>query len=56
MKNLIIDERIRKIEYDYLSKYFNIIKLPLSEDVYDEIISLDNVEIDKANRMILKLL
>ena len=24
MKNLIIDERIRKIEYDYLSKYFNI--------------------------------
>ena len=37
MKNLIIDERIRKIEYDYLSKYFNIIKLPLSEDVYDEI-------------------
>ena len=37
MKNLIIDERIRKQEYEYLSKYFNVIKLPLSEDVYDEI-------------------
>lgn len=37
MKNLIIDERIRKKEYDYLAKYFNIIKLPLSEDVYEEI-------------------
>lgn len=37
MKNLIIDERIRKEEYDYLSKYFNVIKLPLSEDVYEEI-------------------
>ena len=37
MKNLIIDERIRKIEYEYLSKYFNVIKLPLSEEVYEEI-------------------
>lgn len=37
MKNLIIDERIRKEEYDYLSKYFNIKRLPLSEDVYEEI-------------------
>lgn len=37
MKNLIIDERIRKTEYEYLSKYFNIIKLPLSDDVYEEI-------------------
>ena len=37
MRNLIIDSRIRKEEYDYLSKYFNVIKLELSEDVYDEI-------------------
>lgn len=37
MKNLIIDERIRKQEHEYLSKYFNIKKLPLSEDVYEEI-------------------
>ena len=37
MQNLIIDSRIRKEEYDYLSKYFNVIKLELSEDVYEEI-------------------
>ncbi len=37
MQNLIIDSRIRKEEYDYLSKYFNVIKLELSESVYDEI-------------------
>lgn len=36
-KKLIIDERIRNIELEYLSKYFEVIKLPLSEDVYDEI-------------------
>lgn len=37
MKNLIIDSRIRKEEYDYLSKYFKVKKLPLSNCVYDEI-------------------
>lgn len=37
MKNLIIDSRIRNVEYKYLSKYFNVIKLPLSDDVYEEI-------------------
>ena len=36
-KSLLIDSRIRKCEYEYLSKYFNIIKVPLSKDVYDEI-------------------
>lgn len=36
-KNLIIDERIRREEYDYLKQFFNIYKLPLSEDVYEEI-------------------
>ena len=36
-KNLIIDERIRREEYDYLKQFFYIYKLPLSEDVYDEI-------------------
>ncbi len=35
-KSLLIDSRIRKCEYEYLSKYFNVIKLPLSSDVYDE--------------------
>lgn len=37
MKKLLIDTRIRKEEYNYLSKYFNVIKIPLSQDVYDEI-------------------
>lgn len=35
--NLLIDSRIRNIEYQYLSKYFNVIKLPLSLDTYEEI-------------------
>ena len=29
MKNLLIDSRIRKEENEYLSQYFNIIKIPL---------------------------
>lgn len=37
MKKLLIDERIREEEYNYLSKYFDVVKIPLSEDVYDEI-------------------
>ena len=37
MKNLVIDSRIRKVEYEYLKKHFNVIKLPLSSDVYEEI-------------------
>ena len=37
MRNLIIDSRIREEEYKYLNHYFNIIKLPLSDDVYEEI-------------------
>ena len=37
MQKLIIDSRIRDVEYNFLSKYFNVIKLPLSEDVYEEI-------------------
>ena len=37
VKNLLIDERIRKIEYDFLARYFYVIKIPLSNYVYDEI-------------------
>ena len=37
MQNLIIDSRIREIEYEYLKQYFNVIKLPLSDEVYEEI-------------------
>ena len=36
-RKLIIDERIRKEEYNYLKKFFDVIKLPLSNDVYEEI-------------------
>lgn len=49
MKNLIIDSRIRDIEYQYLSKYFNIIKLPLSKDVYDEISGHSDIFYCKIN-------
>ena len=37
MKKLLIDSRVRKVEYEYLSKYFDVIKIPLSDDVYEEI-------------------
>ena len=37
MRKLIIDERIRSIELTYLEQYFDIIKIPLSSEVYDEI-------------------
>ena len=37
MKKLLIDSRVRKVEYEYLSKYFDVIKIPLSNDVYEEI-------------------
>lgn len=37
MKRLLIDVRIREEEYNYLSQYFKITKIPLSQDVYDEI-------------------
>ena len=53
MKKLIIDERIRKMEYDYLSKCFNIIKLPLSEDVYEEISGHSDIFYCKINDKII---
>lgn len=37
MRKILIDSRIRREEYEFLSKYFNVIKIPLSEDVYEEI-------------------
>ncbi|MGN1298435.1 MAG: DUF6873 family GME fold protein [Candidatus Scatovivens sp.] len=53
MRNLIIDERIRKIEYEYLSKYFNVIKLPLSKDVYEEISGHSDIFYCKINDKII---
>lgn len=43
MKNLIIDSRIRNKEYSYLNKFFNVVKLPLSEDVYEEILGHSDI-------------
>ena len=53
MQNLIIDSRIRKEEYDYLSKYFNVIKLELSEDVYEEISGHSDIFFCKVNNKVI---
>lgn len=53
MKNLIIDSRIRDLEYEYLSKYFNVIKLPLSDDVYEEISGHSDIFYAKINGTII---
>ena len=53
MQNLIIDSRIRKEEYDYLSKYFNVIKLELSEDVYEEISGHSDIFFCKINNKVI---
>lgn len=52
MKNLIIDSRIREEEYKYLSNYFNVIKLPLSDDVYEEISGHSDIFYCKINNEI----
>ena len=52
MKNLIIDSRIRDDEYTYLSKYFNVLKLPLSDDVYEEISGHSDIFYCKINNEI----
>lgn len=53
MKNLIIDSRIREEEYKYLSNYFNVIKLPLSDDVYEEISGHSDIFYCKINNQII---
>lgn len=53
MKNLIIDSRIRDEEYTYLSNYFNVIKLPLSDDVYEEISGHSDIFYCKINNEII---
>ena len=49
MKNLIIDSRIRNEEFELLSRYFNVIKLPLSDDVYEEISGHSDIFYTKIN-------
>ncbi|MCI8654964.1 MAG: hypothetical protein HFJ48_03700 [Clostridia bacterium] len=52
-KTLIIDERIRKEEYEYLKQFFNIQKLPLSKDVYDEISGHSDIFYCKLNNEVI---
>ena len=53
MKNLLIDERIRKEEYEYLSRYFDVIKIPLSNYVYEEISGHSDIFYCKINEKII---
>ena len=53
MQNLIIDSRIRDIEYNYLSEFFNVIKLPLSNDVYEEISGHSDIFYTKINNQVI---
>lgn len=53
MENLLIDARIRKEEYEYLSRYFNVIKMPLSNDVYEEISGHSDIFYCKINNKII---
>lgn len=53
MKKLIIDSRIREEEYKYLNNYFNVIKLPLTDDVYEEISGHSDIFYCKINNQII---
>ena len=53
MQKLIIDSKIREEEYKYLSQFFNIIKLPLSEDVYEEISGHSDIFYTKINNKVI---
>ena len=54
MRKLIIDERIRDAEQAYLGQYFEIIKIPLSEEVYDEISGHSDIFYCKINNQIVE--
>ncbi len=53
MKNLLIDSRIRKEEFDFLSKHFKVKKLELSNDVYEEISGHSDIFFCKINRKVI---
>lgn len=53
MRNLIIDERIRNAEYEYLSGFFNVIKLPVSLDVYEEISGHSDIFYSSINNRVI---
>lgn len=50
---LLIDSRIRKEEYDYLTRYFYVIKIPLSNDVYEQISGHSDIFYCKINNNII---
>lgn len=50
---LLIDSRIRKEEYDYLTRYFYVIKIPLSNDVYEQISGHSDIFYCKINNKII---
>lgn len=54
MKKLIIDERIRDTELEFLKKYFYVIKLPLSNDVYEEISGHSDIFYTRINGSIIE--
>ncbi len=54
MRKLIIDCRIRDVEYKYLTNFFNVIKMPLSDDVYEEISGHSDIFYTKINGKIIE--
>lgn len=52
-EKLIIDTRIRQEEYEYLEQYFEIKKLPLSEEIYEEISGHSDIFYCKINDKII---
>ena len=50
---LLIDSRIREKEYEFLSRYFYLIKIPLSNDVYEQISGHSDIFYCKINNKII---
>lgn len=53
MRRLLIDNRIRNVEEEYLSKFFEIIKIPTSDDVYEQISAHSDIFYCKINNQII---
>ena len=54
LRTLLIDKRIRDVEQIYLKQYFDIIKIPLSNEVYDEISGHSDIFYCKVNNKIIE--
>ena len=53
MRNLLIDGRIRDIEFEYLSKYFNVNKLSPSDAVYEQISAHSDIFYCRINNQVI---